>query len=158
LSTVYLGLGSNLGDKQMFIKKALALITERVGVILALSGIYETEPWGYDSPEMYQNVATVIRTDLEPATLLTVIQAIEREIGRNHKTTNGQYHDRVIDIDILLYDDLILQTATLTIPHPLMHRRVFVLQPLSEIAPHIIHPVLKKSIAALLRFEMKDEG
>jgi len=150
LSAVYLGLGSNLGDKQTYINTALALLTERVGVILALSGFYETEPWGYESPETYQNVAVAIQTDLEPAALLLTTQAIERDIGRNHKTTNGKYRDRVIDIDILLYDDLILQTQTLTIPHPLMHQRPFVLQPLNEIAPHIIHPILHKTIAELL--------
>ena len=149
MSTVYLGLGSNLGDKHTYINKALAHLTERVGEIRALSGFYETEPWGYDSQETYQNVAVAIQTDLKPAALLAVIQAIERDIGRNQKTTNGIYRDRVIDIDILLYDDLILQTQPLTIPHPLMHQRSFVLHPLNEIAPHIIHPILQKTIAEL---------
>ena len=149
VSTVYLCLGSNLGDKQTHIKKALALITERAGAILSLSGFYETQPWGYDSPETYQNVAVAIQTDLDPVTLLSVTQSIEREVGRQHKTIGGAYHDRVIDIDILLYDDLLLQSPTLTIPHPLMHRRSFVLQPMNEIAPHIIHPVLQKTVTEL---------
>ena len=150
MPTVYLCLGSNLGDKQTFIKTALTLITERAGAILALSGFYETQPWGYDSTKTYQNVAVAVQTDLEPANLLATTQAIERDIGRRQKTINGEYHDRVIDIDILLYDDLILQTPTLTIPHPLMHQRPFVLQPLSEIAPHIFHPILQKTITETL--------
>ena len=149
MSTVYLGIGSNLGDKQAHIKKALALITERAGTILALSRFYETKSWGYDSTKTYQNIAIAVQTDLEPDTLLSTTQAIERDIGRHDKTFKGEYRDRTIDIDILLYDDLILQTPTLTIPHSLMHLRTFVLQPLTEIAPHATHPVLQQTIAEM---------
>ena len=149
MPSVYLGLGSNLGDKRENIKKALAIITERVGNILTLSGFYETQPWGYDSSETYLNVAVGIETDLKPEELLFVTQDIERVTGRREKTTRGEYHDRIIDIDILLYDNLILQTPELTIPHPLMHLRDFVLMPLSEIAPEKVHPVSGKTIAEL---------
>ena len=149
VSTVYLGLGSNLGDRRKEIESALALIVGRVGVIHAVSRFYETQPWGYDSREQYLNVATKVETALKPTELLLVTQTIESDIGRHHKTINGEYLDRPIDIDILIYDDLILQTPTLTIPHPLMHQRAFVLQPLAEIAPHVIHPVLQKTIAFL---------
>ena len=132
---VYLGLGSNLGDKHKNIEKAVTLISERVGEILALSGFHETEPWGYVSTETYINAAVKVDTGLQPEELLHITQGIEREMGRIEKTTGGEYRDRVIDIDILLYDDLTLQTATLTIPHPLMYQREFVMKPLSEIAP-----------------------
>ena len=149
---VYLGLGSNLGDKRKNIEKALTLISEKAGDILAFSGFYETQPYGYDSSEMFINAVAGIDTKLIPEELLLVTQDIEKETGRREKTVNGKYHDRIIDIDILLYDDLIVQTATLTIPHPFIHQRLFVLMPLSEIAPDIVHPVLKKTITDLMSF------
>ena len=149
MPTVYLGLGSNLGDKEKYIRQALALITERVGENLTLSRFYETQPWGYDSTASYLNIAVGVETVLTPFDLLVITQEIEKTVGRCHKTINGQYQDREIDIDILLYDDLIIETPTLTIPHPLMHQRPFVLQPLAEIAPHVIHPVLQKKIAVI---------
>lgn len=146
---VYLGLGSNLGDKRNNIEKVLALIAERVGDILALSRFYETLPWGYESSETYLNAVAGIETSLQPEDLLFSTQDIEREIGRTKKTIDGEYHDRLIDIDLLLYGNLVIQTPQLTIPHPLMHQREFVLQPLSEISPDLIHPVLGKTIAEL---------
>ena len=149
MSSVYLGLGSNQGGKLENIKKAVTLISERVGDILALSGFYKTQPWGYTSSEIYLNAAVWINTMLNPESLLSVTQDIEREVGRKEKTTTDGYHDRIIDIDILLYNDLIIQTECLTIPHPLMHQRLFVLQPLSEIAPDFVHPVFGKTIAEL---------
>jgi len=104
-------------------------------------------------------MAIAVETALNPATLLSETQAIEKTVGRRDKTINGVYHDRIIDIDILLYDDLIIQSPTLTIPHPLMHQRTFVLHPLAEIAPHLIHPVLKKTIAELytITIDVKDD-
>jgi len=149
MSLVYLGLGSNLGDKHENIEKALALISERVGDVLALSGFYETTPWGYYSSETYINVAVGVETKLNPEELLLVTQEIERKTGRTEKTAGGEYHDRIIDIDILLYDNLILQTAELTIPHPLLHLREFALRPLSEIAPSLVHPVSGKTVEQL---------
>ena len=147
---VYLGLGSNLGDKKKNIEKALMLISERVGDVLALSGFYNTHPWGYDSSELYINAVAKVCTDLTPEELLNVTQQIEKDVGRTAKTLNGVYNDRIIDIDILLYDNIIIQTPTLTIPHPLLHQREFVMTPLSEIAPDILHPVFGKTIAKLI--------
>jgi 2-amino-4-hydroxy-6-hydroxymethyldihydropteridine diphosphokinase len=149
LPAIYLGLGSNLGDREKNIKKALALIAERAGDILALSDGYETPPWGYESSETYLNMVAAIKTTLEPEELLRATQRIERDTGRTEKTLDGRYHDRPIDIDILLYDDLVIQTPELTIPHPLMHRRSFVLKPLCDIAPFLVHPVLKQTIREL---------
>ena len=151
MSTAYLSLGSNLGDKRRNIDGALALISERVGEVRTLSGFYETQSWGYESAELFLNVAVGVETGLNPTALLAMTQAIEREAGRQLKTFNGQYGDRTIDIDILLYDDLIINTPDLTIPHRLMHLRAFVLQPLTEIAPDVIHPVFKKSIKEFIR-------
>jgi 2-amino-4-hydroxy-6-hydroxymethyldihydropteridine diphosphokinase len=128
-------------------EKALALIAGRVGVVLTLSGFYETSPWGYESAKTYLNAVARVETGLSPFETLSVTQTIEKESGRTEKTINGEYHDRIIDIDILLYDRLILQTSELTIPHPQMLRRQFVMQPLLEIAPSLIHPVSGKTIA-----------
>lgn len=144
-----MGLGSNLGDRRKNMKDALARISDRVGVLRAVSGFYETQPWGFDSHELFLNVAVEVGTRLSPAELLEATQAIERDSGRQDKTINGEYRDRTMDIDILLYDDQVIHTPSLTIPHPLMHQRAFVLQPLAEIAPHAIHPVIGQSIAEL---------
>ncbi|MDR2773221.1 MAG: 2-amino-4-hydroxy-6-hydroxymethyldihydropteridine diphosphokinase [Tannerella sp.] len=147
MSEVFLGLGSNIGNRRGNMEKALALIAGRVGVVLSLSGFYETPPWGYESAETYLNAVVLVDTGLSPSGVLSAIQTIEKDVGRTEKTVNGEYHDRIIDIDILLYDRLILQTPELTVPHPLMLRRQFVMQPLSEIAPDMIHPVSGKTMA-----------
>ena len=128
---------------------AAALLAERVGDVLALSGFYETEPWGFQSENTFLNAALQLETALSPLELLKATQEIEIEMGRTQKS-NGAYHDRIIDIDILLYDDLVLQTPELTLPHPLMHERLFVMEPLAEIAPNVIHPVFKKPVISLL--------
>jgi 2-amino-4-hydroxy-6-hydroxymethyldihydropteridine diphosphokinase len=152
LSSVFLGLGSNLGNRRENMEKALALIAGKVGVVLSLSGFYETPPWGYESAKTYLNAVARIETGLSPFETLSSLQMIEKEIGRTEKTINGgEYHDRIIDIDILLYDHLILQTPELTVPHPLMLRRQFVMQPLSEIAPDLIHPVTGETMAEHFR-------
>ena len=129
---------------------AAALLAERVGDVLALSGFYETEPWGFQSENTFLNAALRLETSLSPLELLKATQQIEAEMGRTQKS-NGTYHDRIIDIDILLYDDLILQTPELTLPHPLMQDRRFVMEPLLEIAPSVVHPVFKKTIVSLIR-------
>ena len=128
---------------------AAALLAERVGDVLALSGFYETEPWGFQSENTFLNAALQLDTSLSPLELLKATQEIEIEMGRTQKS-NGAYHDRIIDIDILLYDDLVLQTPELTLPHPLMHERLVVMEPLAEIAPNVIHPVFKKPVISLL--------
>lgn len=149
MAIAYLALGTNIGNKRRNMITAAALLAERVGDVLALSGFYETEPWGFQSAHTFLNAALQLETALSPLELLKATQQIELEMGRTEKS-NGVYHDRIIDIDILLYDDLILQTPELTLPHPLMHERRFVMEPLSEIAPNVIHPVFGKSVISLM--------
>lgn len=148
MATAYIGLGTNIGDKRRNLITAAALLAERAGDVLALSGFYESEPWGFLSDNMFLNAALRIETDLSPEELLRVTQKIETDMGRTKKS-DGTYHDRIIDIDILLYDDLTIHSPNLTLPHPHMHERRFVLDPLAEIAPNVVHPVLKQTIARL---------
>lgn len=133
MHTVYLGLGTNLGDKENNLKTAVKEIDKRVGKVVSLSAFYVTEPWGFSSENSFLNAACSVETSLSPFEVLSVTQEIERELGRLKKSVGGNYSDRPIDIDILLYDDLHIDTPTLTIPHPLMYEREFVQKPLSEI-------------------------
>ena len=149
MAIAYLALGTNIGNKRRNMITAAALLAERVGDVLALSGFYETEPWGFQSENTFLNAALQLDTSLSPLELLKATQEIEIEMGRTQKS-NGAYHDRIIDIDILLYDNLVLQTPELTLLHPLMHERLFVMEPLAEIAPNVIHPVFKKPVISLL--------
>lgn len=133
MHTVYLGLGSNLGDRERYVAEAVTLLGERVGEIVRQSSLYVTEPWGFDSSHPFVNAVVCCQTRLSPRQLLDVTQQIERELGRHHKSCGGVYQDRTMDIDILLYDDLRVDEPDLQIPHPLMYEREFVMQPLREI-------------------------
>lgn len=148
MAIVYLGLGTNIGNRRGNLVKAAALLAERVGDILALSGFMETEPWGFDSENLFLNAAIKMETPLTPDELLSATQAIEREMGREKKS-DGTYHDRVIDIDILLYDDQVIEQPGLIVPHPLMQERLFVMAPLAEIAPFERHPLLGQTFMEL---------
>ena len=149
MATVYLSLGSNLGDRLENITEALVFIAKKVGDVTKVSDFYETMPWGFYSKSKFLNVAAEVVTNLQPLNLLSITQEIEKEIGRKEKSVNGVYKDRMIDIDILFYEHQIIESPDLTIPHPLLHKRQFVLQPLAEIAPDFVHPVLKKTIREL---------
>lgn len=129
----YLSLGTNLGDKRKNIAEAIKNIGELVGDVVRQSALYETEPWGFRSDNRFVNAAVCVDTQLSPRRLLKVTQRIEREMGRTLKSDGGEYHDRIIDIDILLYGDLHIDEPDLKIPHPLMHERDFVMAPLNEI-------------------------
>ena len=137
---VYLSLGTNLGDKEANLKAAIEEIRKRVGEIASLSAFYASEPWGFESENSFLNAVCFVISDFSPAEILSITQDIERELGRKTKSVGGIYSDRMIDIDILLYDDLQIHTPELTIPHPLMWERDFVMIPLREIAPHITPP------------------
>ena len=126
-------MGSNLGYKRRNIKRAIKKIGEQIGEVVRQSALYETEPWGFESENAFINAAVCVETTLAPHDLLVATQAIERDMGRKRKSKDGVYHDRVIDIDILLYDDLFIDTPDLHIPHPLMYERDFVMVPLREI-------------------------
>ena len=138
MATLYLSIGTNLGNRQSNLETALTLIGREVGTVKAVSGVMETEPWGFESANPFLNMAVKVITDQEPTQALLTTQGIEKQMGRTAKSSNGKYEDRVIDIDILLYDDLVMNTDELTIPHPLMYKRSFVMQPLAEIAPDLV--------------------
>lgn len=129
----YLSLGSNLGDKHHNLHEAIRLLGERVGEVGEVSSFIETEPWGFSSRNTFLNACVKLTTSLSPRALLAETQLIERELGRKRKSTGGEYHDRLIDIDILLYGDITVNEPDLVIPHPLMHERDFVMVPLKEI-------------------------
>lgn len=131
--TLYLGLGSNLGDKQQNIAMAVEKIEELIGHVECQSALHITEPWGFQSDNMFVNAAVKCVTILSPHEVLEKTKDIERQMGRTTKSVDGTFKDRIIDIDILLYDDMEINDPDLVIPHPLMHQRDFVMKPLNEI-------------------------
>lgn len=133
----YLGIGTNLGDRMANLHRAVEMINEQAGHVLACSSFMETEPWGFTSDNAFLNAVVEVDTPHTPYELLHITQKIEREMGRAHKSINGNYTDRIIDIDILLYGDESINEPDLIIPHPLMWQRSFVYEPLWEIAPHL---------------------
>ena len=134
--TVYLGLGTNLGAKEGNIGEAIRRIGELIGTVECQSTLLVSEPWGFESENTFVNAALRCSTELEPMDVLEKTQEIERAMGRTQKSVDGQYHDRIIDIDILMYDDLHIDTKTLKLPHPLMKERDFVMIPLEEVLNH----------------------
>lgn len=141
MAKVYLSLGTNLGNKTENLKAAVEKINEEIGKVTSLSSFYETAPWGFDSDNSFLNAAACVVTDFLPLEVLARTQQIECELGRTHKSVGGVYSDRLIDIDLLMYDDLILDIPELKLPHPLMTQRDFVMDPLKEIAPEAVNPL-----------------
>ena len=155
---IYLGLGTNLGDRQENLTRAIEALSLALGTCKAQSSFLETEPWGFESDNGFLNCVVAFDTELTPTELLDTTERIERELGRTQKSHGGSYHDRIIDIDILLYGDEVVECQRLTIPHPLMHKRDFVLEPLAQIAPDAIHPIFGKSIAELAEEQRKNNN
>ena len=152
MNTVYIQLGSNIGERESFIAKSMEQIEENIGEIITESSIFETIPWGNKNQNNFLNAVIKIRTPFDAFKILQKSQKIENNLGRVRKEKWGE---RTIDIDILFYNNKIINTTKLNIPHPLIQQRKFVLVPLSEIAPNYIHPIFKKSISTLLS-ECKD--
>ena len=147
MQMVYLGIGSNIGGRENNCLRAISLLGENGLKITKRSAMYETEPWGVKDQPRFINMAVEAETDVSPRDLLALIKKIESEMGRR---TGKKWGPRVIDIDILMYENIQMNEVDLSIPHSLMHEREFVLRPLSEIAPDKIHPVLCKTIRELL--------
>ena len=146
---VYISLGSNLGNRKAYLQQAIEGIAMRVGTIVDIAPIYETPSWGF-AGEAFLNTCLLSRTYLSPDEVMAQLLQIEHELGRERTPSKG-YQSRTIDLDILFYDDRIINTELLTVPHPLLHRRKFVLKPLAAIDEHKEHPILKKTVAELLR-------
>jgi len=146
MSIAYLGLGTNLGDRKENLSKAIEAISLKMS-ISKQSSLYETTAWGYIEQPDFLNQVIQVETELSPLRLLNFLKKTEVKLGR---VENFRYGPRLIDIDILFYDDLVITTSRLQIPHPMLPERAFVLVPLNEIAPGYIHPVLKKTVAELL--------
>ncbi|HEY0031095.1 MAG TPA: 2-amino-4-hydroxy-6-hydroxymethyldihydropteridine diphosphokinase [Bacteroidia bacterium] len=153
MNRAYLLLGGNIGDKEQNLQKAGDLISQRAGPVLEESSIFVTKAWGKEDQPDFYNKAISIETALPATALLTVLLNIESELGRTR--TGDKWQERIIDIDILLYNQEIIDLPELKIPHPYLQDRKFVLAPLFQIAPELVHPVLKKSVEELLN-ECKD--
>jgi 2-amino-4-hydroxy-6-hydroxymethyldihydropteridine diphosphokinase len=148
MSVVYIGIGSNLGNRQENCLRAIELLQKKGIIITKRSSLYETEPWGVKDQPLFINMAIEIETGLKPKVLLKILKDVEKEVGRGKSIKWGP---RIIDLDILLFDNIVLNEDDLEIPHPLMHKRDFVLRPLCEIAPDIKHPLLKLTMDKLMQ-------
>ena len=154
MSKVYLSIGSNKGNRSVLINKAIDEIDKKIGTIISRSSIYQSKSWGFDSNDFY-NLSLLIDTDIEPKSLLINLKKIEKSMGR--EDIDGSYSDRFIDIDILFYDNIIIDSEDLKIPHPKIEIRKFVLVPMLEIADDYVHPILNKTIRQLDN-ECDDQG
>ncbi len=141
--------GSNQGDRYNFLKISENLISEKIGLILNKSPIYESEPWGFETSEWFLNRVLIVETKLAPTEILKQLLSIENQLGRV-RNDKESYQSRSIDLDILFIDNQIIETLDLTIPHPRLQNRIFTLIPLCDILPNFIHPIFNKSISELL--------
>ena len=150
-ASVFLALGTNLGNRKQNMETAIENIEKQIGTIIAQSAFYSSEPFGFESDNLFLNSVVEVSTSLLPSELLAKTQLIENQMGRTSKSDESGYSDRIIDIDILLYNkEVIDNKPELVVPHPEMQNRDFVLKPLAEIAPSFVHPVLNKTISELV--------
>ena len=155
--SVFVLLGSNLGDRELLVNQACKMIGERCGEIVAKSRLYESEPWGFQSEHWFLNQVVELATSLSPDALMLSLLDIEKELGRDRTTPHNGYVSRPIDLDILYFGNEIIETQLVTAPHPRLHQRRFTLLPLCDIAPDFVHPTLKKTNLQLLD-ECQDSG
>ena len=146
---VFLGIGGNIGNKHDNFDKVYTFIQNELGTITKSSSVYETPPWGFQAEVNFWNQVLVVKTEFSAVEVLRKINQIERQFGR--KRDGGQYKSREMDIDILYFDEMILDTGNLTIPHPQIANRLFVLVPLAEIAPDFVHPLLRLTSLEMLK-------
>lgn len=150
MTTVYLSLGTNIGNKEKQMNEAIERIEAQIGNVVSRSTFYVTEPWGFESKNSFLNATVKIETELSADEVLKETQNIEREMGRMEKSEKGKYKDRIIDIDILMYGTSIIDSPNLTIPHKFMKERRFVLEPLAEIASEVVIPGTDISVSKAL--------
>lgn len=151
MSEAIISLGSNLGDKKRNLADALQMLGDRRCSVVAVSHLYETEPWGFVTDDVFLNQIAVVETTLSPRELIDILLDIERQLGRSRTSTSQGYSSRPIDLDVIFFDDLITDDTHITLPHPKMHLRRFVLEPLNELRPNFIHPLFNKTVAQLLK-------
>ena len=157
LESVFILIGSNLGERKRLVNQACKMLEERCGEIVAKSRLYESEPWGFQAEHWFLNQVVEIRTSLSPDVLMQTLLTIEKELGRDRSMPHQGYVSRPMDLDILYYGKDIIDTEMVTAPHPRLHQRRFTLLPLCDIAPDFVHPLLKKSNLQLLD-ECQDNG
>lgn len=149
MNVTYLCLGGNIGDRETALNLAILIISQEIGNIVSKSGIYETEAWGVENQQAYLNQCIAVTTNLTAEELIHSVLVIEKQLGRE-RSNSITYEPRIIDIDIIFYNNTIIETPQLTVPHPRLHLRKFVLIPLNEIASNHLHPILNKTIFNLL--------
>ena len=157
LESVFVLLGSNLGDRELLVNQASKMIGERCGKIVAKSRLYESEPWGFKSEHWFLNQVVKVETAFSPDALMEVLLEIEKELGRDRSVPHEGYVSRPMDLDILYFGNEIIDTQMVKAPHPRLHERRFTLLPLCDIAPDYVHPVMKKTNLQLLD-ECRDAG
>ena len=148
MEQVYLCLGGNVGDTRQYLSRAIELIDSRIGAVMQKSDVYRSEPWGMECDQWFLNQSVMVETEFEPQVVLEQCLQIEAELGRT-RSGNG-YEPRTIDIDIIFFGNQVISQPNLTVPHPFMHRRNFVLRPLCQIAPDFVHPVFGESLERLV--------
>ena len=150
METAYVLFGSNLGDKEALLAQACLLINNRCGQIRDLSATFESEPWGFEAEEWFLNQVIVLETELPPEGLLDALLQIEKEMGRVRNPEVKGYSSRTVDLDILYFGSRVIHTNRLTVPHPRLHLRRFALMPMCDVAPLLVHPVLRQTQTELL--------